>query len=168
MSWSKNWRLPPETEIERVRCCSNYQGLHFCKALSRICYVCRNYGHYASSSLCKKQLKLKNNITSSTINGIAICDIKSCDIVNANEYTPPFSEISNKDINDNLQTIPQKDFNRKLQTAKAINNQMHQNLSKHVKEINYLKGELENSKRQFDTLKDSFDKKSEQNMEINK
>ena len=35
-----------------LRCCDTYMGFHQCKALFRICYSCRQYGHISSSELC--------------------------------------------------------------------------------------------------------------------
>jgi len=35
-----------------LRCCETYMGFHQCKALNRICYFCRQYGHISASELC--------------------------------------------------------------------------------------------------------------------
>ena len=41
-----------------LRCNERYGQLHLCKALCRKCYLCRQYGHIASSTLCPNFQKL--------------------------------------------------------------------------------------------------------------
>jgi len=36
-------------------CCETYMGFHQCKALNRICYSCRQYGHISASEQCQNR-----------------------------------------------------------------------------------------------------------------
>ncbi|KAH3703232.1 hypothetical protein DPMN_078263 [Dreissena polymorpha] len=49
------------------RCGDQFHGRHFCKALTRICYKCRNYGHYAECCKTTKHQEQKTAADSRTL-----------------------------------------------------------------------------------------------------
>jgi len=51
--------LQPATPAQQcLHCCEVYCLQHFCKAVTRICYACRRYGHISMSPLCSKRKDL--------------------------------------------------------------------------------------------------------------
>jgi len=118
--------LQAATTQQCLNCCEVYHHQHFCKAVTRICYTCRCYGHISASPLCPKKDQLASeqhlqpaasalplsftkevqtdqHVLEQTTTDI--CSILPFSKVDEDEWKSTF--VSNKDIDDIVQSAHQ-------------------------------------------------------------
>lgn len=133
-----------------MRCGDTYSVKHFCKALSRKCYKCQKYGHYANlckSEACSSKVSSETEILnySGSTRSSRIPSSKKSDSYDEKSYLcslMPFSNIDNCDLkcvqfNSNSRVISRDNLFKKCASNKTLCGSSSDKSRKNVLSVTY-------------------------------